>query len=507
MFAQPQQDNSREVARVYVRPDTDASPAPAASAPAPAAPVASAPAPAASAPAASAAGSAPALASTHSARPAPAVMASPNTPAPAVAHRRDHPMVGHRLANGYMAIHAPGQPCSYCGDPEASWQPPQPDRQAGRPSGIARAARAFAAATAVLAASVLALAFAPGAGSASAATRAVTPATVSTAATWHKLALIDGWRPASIYYPGTGTPSWTVSRGVVYLSGSIAQPTGTSNEFAVLPLAARPAHTMYITVYTLGGTVGSITIYPDGRMAAYSTPPNNAQDYLSLAAISYPARFLAGRKLTLRNGWHSSQSAWNSGDPSYSVSRGVVYLSGSLHGGAGANRPFAVLPRGARPAQVMYISVYTYSGTTGLLQIDPDGTMYAYGGDAPIYTSLAGVSFAAASVRGHKLTLLNGWKSAQHLYGTGNPSYSIIRGVVYLSGSLYQPAGNSILFAVLPKAARPAHALFIKIMVEGSGNAGTLSIKPNGDMFAYSSPGSPAQQYSSLAALSYPLSS
>jgi len=28
--------------------------------------------------------------------------------------RRDEPIVGHRLANGYMAVHAMGQPCRYC---------------------------------------------------------------------------------------------------------------------------------------------------------------------------------------------------------------------------------------------------------------------------------------------------------------------------------------------------------------------------------------------------------
>jgi hypothetical protein len=28
--------------------------------------------------------------------------------------RRDEPIVGHRLANGYITVHAMGQPCRYC---------------------------------------------------------------------------------------------------------------------------------------------------------------------------------------------------------------------------------------------------------------------------------------------------------------------------------------------------------------------------------------------------------
>ena len=30
------------------------------------------------------------------------------------AFRTDEPVVGHRLANGYMAVHAIGQRCRYC---------------------------------------------------------------------------------------------------------------------------------------------------------------------------------------------------------------------------------------------------------------------------------------------------------------------------------------------------------------------------------------------------------
>lgn len=66
---------------------------------------------------------------------------------------------------------------------------------------------------------------------------------------------------------------------------------------------------------------------------------------------------------------------------------------------------------------------------------------------------------AVTGVTWHKLTLINGWTSSQNVYGTGNPRYAISGGVVYLSGSLH--AGTSTSFAVLPKAARPAHWLYM----------------------------------------------
>jgi hypothetical protein len=75
---------------------------------------------------------------------------------------------------------------------------------------------------------------------------------------------------------------------VVYLSGSVFQPTGTASEFAVLPAAARPSRVLYITVYTADDTQGFISIYPDGVMYASASPYSNAQGFTSLAGISYP---------------------------------------------------------------------------------------------------------------------------------------------------------------------------------------------------------------------------
>jgi hypothetical protein len=368
------------------------------------------------------------------------------------------------------------------------------------------AGRAFQ--TLVAAAALAALGVTAGAGSASAATAQSAAATV-TGVTWHQLTPINGWVPGQSQFAGDGIPSWAVRNGVVYLSGSVAQTSGTNNEFAVLPAAARPSRVLYMTVFTWAGTQGFVIVHPNGAIQAWANPYSNAQTLTSLAGISYPAPALATTGLSLENGWQSSDSQWGTGDPSYSVSNGMVYLSGSLHQPAGSNQVFGVLPPAARPARTLYLSVYTYAGTIGLLKIDTSGTMYAYFGGAQQYTSLAGVSFPVASATMTKLALINGWNSAQPTYGTGDPSYSVNNGVVHLSGSLLQPQAGGQMFAILPQAARPTNYLYIKTEVySGStANTGTVVITPNGEMYAYSLTASQAQQYTSLAGISYPLGS
>ncbi len=321
--------------------------------------------------------------------------------------------------------------------------------------------------------------------------------------TWHRIAAINGWHSAAKAF-STGNPSWAVKGGVVYLSGSVDRSGPTTKPFGVLPSPARPSHTMWITVYTLDDTTGTLTIFPSGLMYARSTPSGSAPGFTSLAAVSFPARSVRQSKLTLLNGWHSEQSTWKSGDPSYSVSGGVVHLSGSL-ATSGTSDEFAVLPPGERRAHVEYITVYSYAGTHGTLELDPDGTASAYSGTTTSFTSLAAVSYPAASAARHKLTLLNGWHSEQSAWNSGDPSYSVRRGVVYLSGSLATP-GTAKKFGVLPPGARPTHFLFIKAYTFSS-TVGTVEIAPSGAMYAYSPLAADARDFTSLATISFPVNS
>src|SRR5215472_10041093 len=266
------------------------------------------------------------------------------------------------------------------------------------------------------AAGLAALGVTAGGGSASAATAQPAGPTI-TGVNWHQLTLINGWVPGQSQFPGDGIPAWTVRNGVVYLTGSVIQTSGTNSEFAVLPPAARPSHFLYMTVSVAGqGTHGWIVVYPNGAMYATADPYSDAQGFTGLAGISYPAKSTAMSTLSLENGWQSSDAQYGTGDPSYSVSNGMVYLSGSLNQPVSGNQVFGVLPPAARPAHTMYLSVYTFDGAVGLLEIDTNGNMLAYDGGAPQYTSLAGVSFPVAPATAKPLTLINGWQSAQPPY-------------------------------------------------------------------------------------------
>ncbi len=116
-------------------------------------------------------------------------------------------------------------------------------------------------------------------------------ASLSNTVTLQKLTLVNGWVSQNSTY-GTGNPSAGVSNGVVYLSGSLAQPTPGSSTFTTLPPADRPVHNLYITVYTNADTSGTIFIANSGTMEAYSGAScgsgDTAQCFTSLATVSFP---------------------------------------------------------------------------------------------------------------------------------------------------------------------------------------------------------------------------
>jgi hypothetical protein len=257
-----------------------------------------------------------------------------------------------------------------------------------------------------------------------------------------------------------------------------------------------------VTVYTANGTSGYLDIGPDGQVSVYTMAPNTAQDareYTSLAGVSFLAARTAVHPLSLLNSWQGVFSA-----PAYALAGGIVHLDGSLRQSAPGLAEFAVLPAGARPARVLYLTVYT-DGGPGVLQISPDGEVDAYHGKAWSFTSLTGVSFRTAT-GAHKLSLRNGWQSSQSAWDTGDPGYTITGGVVYLSGSLHQAVGTNLVFAVLPRGARPRHQLWITTYTF-DGTVGALRIRPSGVISAFNAVGNAAQAYTSLAGIAYPLGS
>ena len=181
----------------------------------------------------------------------------------------------------------------------------------------------------------------------------------------------------------------------------------------------------------------------------------------------------------------------------------MVYLAGSAHQNTGTANLITVLPKAARPKHVMFLSIYNFDASVGVLIIEPNGDVMSDEPAGRQFTSLAGISFPVAKTTWHKVSLTEGWKSAQSLYNTGDSSYAVIGGVVYLSGSVRQPSGTVALFGTLPKAERPANVLELATYTF-DGAFGSLGVASNGWTFAVSTPDSSAQAYTSLAAISYP---
>ena len=121
------------------------------------------------------------------------------------------------------------------------------------------------------------------------------------------------------------------------------------------------------------------------------------------AAHNAPSSLTAGvswNTIVLQNGWVSSNSSFASGNPKVALQSNVVYLSGSLHQSSGSSPVFGFLPSTFRPTHNMWITVYTFAGTSGTLFIGQDGTMELFSSSscgslnsAQCYSSLATVSY------------------------------------------------------------------------------------------------------------------
>jgi hypothetical protein len=120
-----------------------------------------------------------------------------------------------------------------------------------------------------------------------------TTATHAASFKWTSLGLKDGWVSSNSIY-ASGNPKVALQSNIVYLSGSLHQPTPGNEIFASLPAKFRPAHNMWITVYTFGGTSGTLYIGHNGIMEASASGAcgsgNSAQCYTSLATVSYPVK-------------------------------------------------------------------------------------------------------------------------------------------------------------------------------------------------------------------------
>jgi hypothetical protein len=152
---------------------------------------------------------------------------------------------------------------------------------------------------------------------------------------------------------------------------------------------------------SLGGGAYAATVLNGSQIAPRSIPANRIVDH-SIGALQLQAAApIAWHKLRLLHGWAPSQGTFGTGVPRYAVRDGIAYLSGSLHGGSGGSSAFAVLPRSARPNHFLFITVYTFQGAAGALEIDPTGAMFLFNGpaagDTAGFSSLAAISYPVTS--------------------------------------------------------------------------------------------------------------
>ncbi len=106
--------------------------------------------------------------------------------------------------------------------------------------------------------------------------------------TWHKLKLATGWSSSQSQW-NSGHPAYAIAGAIVYLAGSMPFDTlsGGNAVFAQIAKPAQAVNEVTRLVDTFGGTTGGITLTPSLGLAA-STPSSYAQQFSSLAGISYP---------------------------------------------------------------------------------------------------------------------------------------------------------------------------------------------------------------------------
>jgi hypothetical protein len=305
--------------------------------------------------------------------------------------------------------------------------------------------------------------------------------------TWAPISLVNGWHSEQGAY-GTGDPSVCLENdGMVYLSGSVAAPSGSLNaDFGTLPPWDWPTRVLYFDVYTMNGTHGVLRIDTDGTMSAYG---GGAKSYTSLAGVSYPDPAVAQTDLQMQGGWQSADGTYDTGDPAYSITSGVVHLSGSMMRPAGppsgSSDLAAALPPQAVPADTSVFATAGYAFDGGLQEVSIISS--AFGGGAVFgtldnrYTSLAGINYPTAPTAWQSMPLLNGYTS----WGFNGPSYYLSGNVVYLDGWDDLPVGFSGEIAVLPPAERPSHTLYMLAYANGQSSSGyaTLRIGTDGSMW------------------------
>ena len=148
--------------------------------------------------------------------------------------------------------------------------------------------RSFASQSPAIVISLIALTFSLGSGAGWAASD-VTTHPAATKISWHNLPLRNGWQAAAKGY-GARAPGYTVSNGVVYLTGALSRANQNAilGTVGVLPRSARPRHVLYFTAENYSSSGGSyVNVYPNGDVVVGGSG-GDENYFSSLAGIEFP---------------------------------------------------------------------------------------------------------------------------------------------------------------------------------------------------------------------------
>jgi hypothetical protein len=119
-------------------------------------------------------------------------------------------------------------------------------------------------------------------------------------------------------------------------------------------------------------------------------------------ATSVPAKPAATKitwtPLHLVNGWHAAGKADDAGNPAYTVSGGVVYLTGVADRAKSTTAALGLLPKAARPAHDLWFDTLNLEGSgNSFIEVEASGYVITGGNGQNVFTSLAGVEFPLGS--------------------------------------------------------------------------------------------------------------
>jgi hypothetical protein len=138
--------------------------------------------------------------------------------------------------------------------------------------------------------SLVALTFSLGGGAGYAASVATAKAP-ATKITWHALGLKGQWRSAAKAGFAVGGPAYTVSNGIVYLTGAVDRANQTlplPSVIGVLPKGARPTHNLWFAAFNEAATGGSsIEVSPNGAVTVGGSG-GDENYFTSLAGVEFP---------------------------------------------------------------------------------------------------------------------------------------------------------------------------------------------------------------------------